>query len=423
VSRSEREAVTLQRLEAAGLPGPQWLAYGADGVGRAFLIVDELAGAADLRLVLGDAGLSLDDRRALAERAGRAVAELHEAGFGTPELAAKHLFVNRDTLAVTLLDWQSAGLPGPVPDRVRQLAGLHASLADDLADVRTRLRFLWAYLRVVRRGRQENRPALRFGRFARTVQAAADRIRERSSVRDQRPAVSAQRLVWLAGETVCVIPEVVPFWPTPATAAPFYPDGVAPLTPQEWVTFPDGRRALLIRFCTSDPVGRLAAVVREKPWRSPAARAARVLFHLERHGVPGPKLLAFGQRPTSAAVAESFVLYEPPVGAVPAAVRVAQLPPAERRDLLAGCGRLLRSLHDAGCRPTRSDWLTERPAVESPTAVRLGRRVSGSARRADLRRLVRATLPGLSRADRYRVVRGYVGDDPAAARAAFSRIQ
>ena len=48
VSRSEREAETLRRLEAAGLPGPQWLAYGEDARGRAFLLVDEVADAADL---------------------------------------------------------------------------------------------------------------------------------------------------------------------------------------------------------------------------------------------------------------------------------------------------------------------------------------------------------------------------------------
>ena len=33
VSRVEREARTLQKLEALGLPGPQWLAYGENGGG------------------------------------------------------------------------------------------------------------------------------------------------------------------------------------------------------------------------------------------------------------------------------------------------------------------------------------------------------------------------------------------------------
>jgi tRNA A-37 threonylcarbamoyl transferase component Bud32 len=384
VSRCEREAATLQRLEAAGLPGPQWLAYGADGAGRAFLIVDELP-AVELRAFLSDTGVSAFDRRQLAERAGRAVADLHDAGFGTPELAAKHLFVDPASLAVTLLDWQSSG-PLADADRPRQLAGLHATLSADLAGPRLRLRFLRAYLG----GRKA-------AGMARAVMAHADRIRDRSSVRDQRRPAPAQRLVWLAGEAVCVVPELVPDWPTPPTAAPFYdaPPG------EEWVTFPDGRRALLVRYRTVDPLGRLAAVLREKPWRSPAARAARVLFHLERHGVPGPKLLAFGQRLTGPAAAESFVLYEPPTA----------LPLPNLRE----CGRVLRTLHDAGCR------LTARPdspmlRIDSPDAVALTRRPD---RIGDLR----ATCAGLSRTDRARVVRGYTGSDPTAFRPTLARLR
>ena len=242
---------------------------------------------ADLRTVLGDTKMSPEDRRRLAERAGRAVADLHRAGFGTPELAAKHLFANSATEAVSLVDWQSAGEPGPVSDadRARQLAGLDASLAADLASPRERLRFVRAYLRAVR-------PAPRFGAFVRTVAEQAVRLRGRSSARDQR-LPPAPRLVWLAGEQVCVIPELADLWPVPAVCPPFYLDSP---TPEEWVTFSNGRRALLTRFSTFDPLGRMAAAVRERPWRSPAATAARVLFHLHRHGVPAPNLLAFGQR-------------------------------------------------------------------------------------------------------------------------------
>ena len=49
VSRCEREAALLKQLAAAGLPCPQWVAVGDDGRGRAFLLVEEVAGSGDLR--------------------------------------------------------------------------------------------------------------------------------------------------------------------------------------------------------------------------------------------------------------------------------------------------------------------------------------------------------------------------------------
>jgi hypothetical protein len=287
----------------------------------------------------------------------------------------------------------------PDADRARQLAGLHASLADALASPRERLRFAWAY--------QRNRPSLHFRTLVRDTLAHAARRQHRSSVRDQRHA-SAGQLVWLAGEAVCVVPEMVGVWPTPAISPPFYPAAAAPESGEEWITFPDGRRALLVRFTSFDPLGRLVAALREKPWRSPAATAGRVLFHLRRYGVPAPALLAFGQRFTSPVRAESFVLYSPPAGAVPVAARLAQLTPGARAALLRDCGRVLRSLHDAGCRVVPGDRpalvACERGAsVESPFAVRLVKRLTPAARRADLRMLLRGELAGAGAA----VTQGY----------------
>ena len=416
VSRAEREAAVLKRLEQAGLPGPQWLAYGESADGRAFLLVDEVADADDLRAVLGDTTLSPADRRGLIERAGRVLAELHAAGFGTPDLAAKHVLVSRRALAVTLVDWQSAGAPPTAAERARQLAGLHASLADGLASSRERLRFVRAYLRGT--GRDE---VPRFGAFVGDVLRHADRLKPRSSTRDQR-ATAAPRLVWLADEEVCVVPEMAALWPTPAACPPFYPDADGGAD-QEWITFPDGRRARLVRFTTYDPLGRLAAAVRERPWRSPAARVARLLFHLHRHGVDAPKLLAFGQRLTGRATAASFVVFDPPACGVPAGPALAEWAGevAVRRQLLRECGRTLRHLHDAGCRLARTtdtgpalcvttDGLPG-VAVGSPLAVRLSKRIDDAVRRADLRWLVTAELRALPRTDRARVLRGYLGAD------------
>lgn len=350
-SRCEREVRLLQSLEAAGLPGPSWVAHGEDGRGRAFLLVEELPGV-ELRAALSDDRVSPADRSRLAGRLGRAVAGLHAAGFTTPDLSAKHVFVD----PVGLIDWQSARRSRRVggADRLRSLALLHASLADHLGGPRDRLRFLRAYRRAAG---VTVRP--------REVEQLAAKLRGRRSVRDQRQpdAGVSQRLVWLAGEAVCAVPDVAESWPTPAGGPPFYgrPPGA------ELVHLPDGRAAVLRRGRSIDPVGRLRAWLRGRPWRSPGATLGRVLFHLERYGVPGPKLYAFGQRG-----ADWFVLHEPPAGRPgPAA------------------GTLLDQLHAAGCRPVADGWAwvddAGRVTVGDPTAVRIVRRLTGRQRRADRR--------------------------------------
>jgi tRNA A-37 threonylcarbamoyl transferase component Bud32 len=420
VSRSEREAMTLAKLEAAGMPGPQWLAYGEDAAGRGFLLVDELAGAVELRAFLADNQLTPEDRRLLAERIGRTLAELHEAGFGTPELAAKHLFVHPGTLTVTPIDWQNSATVEAI-DRARWFAALHATLADELADPADRLRVLWAYRRTVRMTRGRGAKQERFGATVRQIVETASRLVGKSSVRFQRGAADvAQRLVWLDGEAAVAIPEVAAVWPTPAAGEPFYAAHGTPS--RERITFADGRSAVLVRTVTTDPLGRLTAAVRERPWRSPSATAARVLFHLQRHGIPAPRLLAFGQRVTSRTAAESFLVAElpPTISSLSVVFARPELPLRERGKLLRGCGRLLRLLHDAGCRPA-SDPGPDDPLflavgdtdlsveVGSPFAVRLVKRVSESARRSDLRR----SVAGLSRTDRARLLAGYEADRAA----------
>ena len=163
VSRCEREAATLDRLERAGLAAPQWLAHGEDAFGRAFLIVDDVPDAIDLREFLQEYSLNEEDRRVLAERLGAAIAEFHLAGFGTPELCAKHVLIHPKSHAPTLIDWQSCGSPHrPTADEAhRSLAALHATLRGELAGPRERLRFLWAYRRVLKFAKSASVPSWR----------------------------------------------------------------------------------------------------------------------------------------------------------------------------------------------------------------------------------------------------------------------
>ena len=111
------------------------------------------------------------------------------------------------------------------------------------------------------------------------------------------------------------------------------------------------------------------AKVRGRVWRSSGATLGRILFHLERYGIPAPRLFAFGQREDTG---ESFVLFDAQPGeAVPA-------------------DELLQKLHDAGCRLVRPDLLCidgGRVSICDPRAARLDRKLSARARRADFARI------------------------------------
>jgi tRNA A-37 threonylcarbamoyl transferase component Bud32 len=383
-SRCGREAAILKELHEKQLPAPRWAAFGEDGRGRAFLLVEEVACTKDLRHFLADNSVRSTERAGLANRIGRLIAKIHDAGFSTPDLTAKHLLISADTRAVTPIDWQSADRGATVSEkqRIRSLATLHASVADELASPRERLRVL--------------RSALGPGRLAELadlVEEAAVTIRERRSIRDQRQSVvvgANQRLVWLSGEEVCAIPEVAAVWPRPAVVAPFY--GCEPGTLP--YRLPNGQDGLLIRGRSSSPRARLWAWLRGRVRRSPGTRLGRILFHLERYGIPAPRLLAFGQRLTGSWTAEWFVLHTTPVQVLPQV-----LDKATAQQL----GSVLRRLHDAGCRVTNNAPIpfgsgTNGVAVRDVTSVTIARRVTDRDRAHDLRSML-AALPADARSE------------------------
>jgi hypothetical protein len=385
LSRCEREWHVLRRLAALDLPGPRWVAVGEDNCGRAFLMVEEAADTVDLRRFLDGPSLAKRDRARFADRLGRLIARLHTSGFTTPDLTAKHLLVSAGSREITPIDWQSARCRPAVAltERVRALAALHASVVPDLATPRERLRVLRAALLPARRDGSLRR---RSSEVARRVEAEAARLAGRRSIRDQRGSPAADtRLVWLAGEAVCAVPGVAANWPEPAVTAPYYggePGAFA-------IRLRDGTPAHLIRGRSFSPFGRLAARLRGKSWRSPGATIGRVLFHLQRFGVPAPQLLAFGQRFTGPTTAEWFALHTPPA------------PPVESVSgaTAGGLGQCLRRVHDAGCRPAGDPLAVfgrdSRVAVRDVTAIRLVRRLTDRDRSRDLNALLAALEPGL----------------------------
>jgi tRNA A-37 threonylcarbamoyl transferase component Bud32 len=386
VSRSEREAMTLQLLEAEGLPAPQWLAYGSGGDGRSFLLVDGLAGAKDLPARLSDGVLSPADADRVATRAGAALAELHDAGFATPDLAAKHVYLAGPLDAPTLLDWQSAPVPGPVAwaDRVAALTKLHASLPARLAPRRLRFAFLRSYLRSCAGPSPAASDAAR-----RVVTATRSRSRRNSS-HDQRQSGDPVRLVWVDDERAVCLASLAKHWPS---------------------ALADADAGQLTESRSFDPIGRAVAHVRGVPWRSPAARSAQMLAQLQRAGVAAPRLLAYGQTLGRFASAKCFLLTDRPSDAEPLSAKHAEGP--GRAAVLAACGTLLRSLHDAGVRGQRTApnvLLHSRVAgllADAPAAFVRTKRVGFAALLRDLRSIVRAVGPAVSDADRHTLVSAY----------------
>ncbi|MDY3555816.1 lipopolysaccharide kinase InaA family protein [Gemmata sp. JC717] len=377
-SRCAREAALLEELTAAGLPAPSWAAFGTHGR-QAFLLVEEVADAVDLRRLLGTNALSQPQRSALARRIGGAVAAVHAAGFETPDLTAKHVLVNPRTFELTFLDWPSAGRGVTDAARADALGALHASVSPELASPTDRLRVLAAY-------RAQGRAPENL--LARALGAAA-RHATRRSVRDQlQPGARPQRLVWLAGEAVCAVPEIAAVWPTPAIRSPFYGSGPTGALKVRMA----GRDAVLARGRESAPLGRLRAWVRATPWRSEGVTIGRVLFHLERYGVPAPRLMGFGQRLTGLVSAEWFALYDAPPG-VPLRKWRRTASSSARRAALASVLACLDALHAAGCVLTDPKnafaFDNGRVSVADPRAVRIVRQVGAATRRRDARAAAR----------------------------------
>ncbi len=199
-SKSRREGLMLQEIAERQISAPRWLAFGEDKKGRAFLLLEEVKGAEELRRALPQ----VKDEKKLAIRLGRFCAELHEAGIDHPDLCAKHILISLDTEAVTLLDWQRAKIGRSVSSvyRARAMAHLQATLANAGTEFAAQL--LRSYLQFARVCSKSN--------FERRVTRLAARLRRRRSIRDQsQPALAAgaQRLIWLNGEACCAIPEVV----------------------------------------------------------------------------------------------------------------------------------------------------------------------------------------------------------------------
>jgi tRNA A-37 threonylcarbamoyl transferase component Bud32 len=330
VTRSQREAMTLQALERAGIACPDWIAYGEDGRGRAFLLTRALTDAAELRSFLRDSRLDNPRKRlAIARRLGIALARMHDAGFDHPDLYSKHVFLDANGDRIYFLDWQRSRR-GPVDERrrIRDLAALDATLTLELASERERWACCCAY-----HEHRCNAPATRFStgersprrhpdassckRFAHAVRRASRRLLRNRHVRQARllQSTGARELIWLDDEALCITPQflrdlngAVPEWLRLERNSWGDHDSALAL-----VALPGGRHGLLVRRRRDQPLRWLWSEFRRKPLTTPEVRQAGMLFRRQGQGQPAPRLLAFGQRRLLPWRTESFLLTEVPI--------------------------------------------------------------------------------------------------------------
>jgi tRNA A-37 threonylcarbamoyl transferase component Bud32 len=311
VSKCHREAQTLRALARTGIGCPEWMADGEDERGRAFLLVRALPGAVDLRLFLRD-HLRHDggDRQRFARRLGHALARIHEAGFDHPDIYAKHIMVDPASESVWFLDWQRSRRRIRVGTAMRQrdLAALDATVANNLADPRDRLRCLRSYLRAAnfQHGWKD---------WAGAIRRRTRRMLAKRHVRDGRLCPlpgGTQELLWLDGDALCVTRS---FWTELQGRVPDWLRHSRSLeefgsVSQAVVTLPGGGRGLLVRGRRRQPLRWLWTEFRRRPFLSPELRQAGALFRMQRRGLRAPRLLAFGQRRPMPWQLESFLLTE-----------------------------------------------------------------------------------------------------------------
>lgn len=367
LSRSLRETRILQALQREGIGCPEWLAAGEDDHGRAFLLTREVAGTVELRTFLGQQG-DTSVRRRLARTLGTALARLHEAGFQHPDLYAKHILIEPESLTIHILDWQRAErrLPG-FRRRARDLAALQATLADDLASTRERLVCLRAYLRYPGSRKRvptpltEAWPDSSRRSLLGSIHASTRRLMRRRHILEKRQPAAPPRLQdWtcIHGSELCVTSTLGQTWPErPVDWLTLENQPVSPLKlARRWLPLEGDRRALLIRRRATPGLRALWNWVRRRPIASPEQRQAELLLRLHRHDIPAPNVLAMGQRWVGLGKQDSFLLTEPVANGLRLEtwlMRQGHTPdgpsPAVRQRVLHHAGRLVRQLHEASC--------------------------------------------------------------------------
>jgi heptose I phosphotransferase len=441
VSRSLREARLLSALYRAGVTAPDWIAAGEED-GRAFLLVRELPGVLELRSFLQSAeGQAPQARRRLARELGAALAHMHEAGFEQPDLYSKHVLVDGGTGRVAVVDWPRGRQRDYVSWslRCRDLAALHATLADELAPLRDRLACLHAYLHAASlpsatlRERQALRP-LRAAAL-REIAARARRLKRHRHIRELRQTTTPAEppsVFCLDGEALCVTAQAPTEWRDRAPAWLATKNSfMERRVERAVVAVPGTATATLVRRRTNWPLAWIWSWLWGHKPTTQEIRQAGLIFRLQRYQIETPRLLAFGQRHFPPWRTESLLLTEWPAGAVRLTDWLAapnqRAHTEQRRRVLRQAGALVRRLHDAGCQIASPS--ARKRSIVCPLAVKFGtdgvpvvslgtiaeigaRRQRGAWRQHRELGLLLDQLSalGCTRTDRLRFLLGYIGE-------------
>lgn len=341
-SKSAREARILQEAARAGIGCPRVLAFGEE-TGQAFLLVAHLD-MADLRKY---SKAFPRQRRQVAKALGKELARIHAAGFQHPEVYAKHVLVRQDEDGhqFAFLDWQMASAQRRLTpsQRCRDLAALHATLADELVGPADRL----ACLRVYHQHANVKLPPL--NKMARAVEGLSKNLLNKRRIRELRQLPLphlAQNLIWLDGERLCVTLE---FSKELAGEVPAWLQ--MPSMPRAWPCVQErdihhaGRTLHLTHRWFTPPAAWSLPGLKRTTFPSPEFEQVAALVRLQRFRVRCPRLLALGHRDVSGGK-YSFLLLEPVEDARP----LEELPSESTWSdcFFPQLGRFLRCVHEAG---------------------------------------------------------------------------
>lgn len=410
VSRSEREAKCLSRFHELGLPVPRWIAHGTNSTGQSFILIPEVRNALDLPTYLQQYQPSLAARREILHWLARSLADCHRLGVHTPDLSAKHVLIDTETLLPTLIDWQSAVIAHSASPhaRVRALAGLLASLPPHATTRWEQFKFVREYCRHLADGvsKTQRRELIHsvLGLHARLAQ------RNSSAVQRLQPAAHVTRTwVWVApNEAVCIRPGLQGIWPNASGPDPYKPLIGLHHSRQvrSRVILQDGKQAWLTQyhsFCRPIFWERLTG----HSWRSPAAQVARLEHHLVMNGVPCLELLGFGQRRQGSCQGQSFTLVRADDNLVTLTTLWHSATSWQRANLVTLVGAHLRRLYDLNCVVENSatyetlllDLDSQRIVLDPSRGLRKVRRLTGVRRQANLRRVIHGLFPHLSESE------------------------
>jgi tRNA A-37 threonylcarbamoyl transferase component Bud32 len=371
VSKSQREALTLQALEHSTVACPEWIAYGEDDAGRAFLLLRAIAEAQDLRVYLK--AKRPTDRHRFVHKLGQTIAALHNAGFDHPDLYSKHILVDAEE-KIHVLDWQrSRRRPIGWRQRWRDLAAMSATLSDEMMHRTERALCLRSYLRACRIDPVVMKVGLLESAFHILRRERA--LLQRRRIREMRqvPLTPGQQsLVWVDGEALCMTQAFqrelggrVPDW----IRFDSMPSSERILAETKHLT--SGRTTWLVRRRAKLDLRKIASGLLGRTPVSPEVKQAALLFRLERHGIAAPKLLAFGERAHGAWERESFLLMELPQDVRELGHWLREMPPTvlggtlreHRRQLVRQTGTLMRRLHDATVSLDHGKLVSRPPAL------------------------------------------------------------